>query len=66
MPFTSESAEELREIARQFVSKECNEWKTLVWDEQCHYPKELFDQFEALMHRCRDLQDRAHLAAATS
>lgn len=48
MPFTSESAEELREIARQFVTKECNEWKTLVWDEQCHYPKELFDQFAAL------------------
>lgn len=48
MPFTSESAEELREIARQFVAKECNEWKTLVWDERCHYPKDVFDKVAAL------------------
>jgi alkylation response protein AidB-like acyl-CoA dehydrogenase len=48
MPFTSESAEELRDIARQFVAKECNEWKTLVWDEQHHYPKDVFDTIAQL------------------
>jgi len=48
MPFTSESAETLREIARAFVSKRCNQWITREWDEQRHYPKDLFDEIAAL------------------
>jgi alkylation response protein AidB-like acyl-CoA dehydrogenase len=48
MPFTSESAEELREIAGQFVEKECNEWITRDWDERCHYPKHVFDKMAQL------------------
>ena len=48
MPFTSESAEELRSIASHFVEKECNQWKTLEWDARCHYPKDVFDKIAEL------------------
>ena len=48
MPFTSESAEELRAIARQFVDKECSEWLTLDWNERSHYPRDLFDKMAGL------------------
>jgi alkylation response protein AidB-like acyl-CoA dehydrogenase len=48
MPYTSESAESLREVAHQFVEKECNQWKTLGWDAQCHYPKDVFDKIAQL------------------
>jgi alkylation response protein AidB-like acyl-CoA dehydrogenase len=48
MPFTSESAEELRGIVRQFVDKECSEWVTLEWNERSHYPKNLFTKMAGL------------------
>lgn len=48
MPFTSESAEELRVVVRQFVEKECSEWLTLDWNERSYYPKHLFDKMANL------------------
>lgn len=48
MPYTSESAEELRSVARQFVEKHCNQWQTLEWDQRCHYPQEVFDRIASL------------------
>lgn len=48
MPYTSDSAEELRAVAKQFVEKHCNQWQTLEWDSTCHYPREVFDRIAAL------------------
>ena len=48
MSITSEFTEELRRIAKDFVTTRCNQWITREWDEQCHYPKELFDEIAQL------------------
>lgn len=48
MPFTSESAEELRAVVSQFVEKECNQWLALEWDQRHHYPKHVFDKIAQL------------------
>lgn len=48
MPYTSDSAEELRTIAKQFVEKHCNQWQTLEWDARCHYPEAVFDRIASL------------------
>jgi alkylation response protein AidB-like acyl-CoA dehydrogenase len=47
MMFTEE-AEALRDAARRFVEKECNEWQCRAWDEAAHYPKPVFDQIAGL------------------
>jgi alkylation response protein AidB-like acyl-CoA dehydrogenase len=47
MPETAE-LELLRESARAFVAKECNEWMALEWDREAAYPKHVFDQIAQL------------------
>jgi alkylation response protein AidB-like acyl-CoA dehydrogenase len=44
----TEEAEFVREAAKRFVEKECNEWRCREWDADEHYPKEVFDQIAAL------------------
>jgi alkylation response protein AidB-like acyl-CoA dehydrogenase len=44
----TEEAEFVRDAARHFVEKECNEWRCREWDADEHYPKEVFDQIAAL------------------
>lgn len=44
----SEEAEFLRDAARRFVEKECNEWRCREWDADEHYPKDVFDQIASL------------------
>jgi alkylation response protein AidB-like acyl-CoA dehydrogenase len=44
----SDDVEFLRESAKRFVEKECNEWRCREWDAAEHYPKEVFDQIAAL------------------
>ena len=44
----TEEAEFVRDAARRFVEKECNEWRCREWDADEHYPKEVFDQIAAL------------------
>ena len=48
MTMFTEEQEALREVARQFVEKECSEWQCRAWDEAQHYPKPIFDQIAAL------------------
>lgn len=38
----------LREAARQFVARECDEWRCLEWDKAGEYPKAVFDQIAAM------------------
>jgi alkylation response protein AidB-like acyl-CoA dehydrogenase len=38
----------LRETARRFVDKECNQWRALVWDQAGEYPREVFDRIAAM------------------
>lgn len=38
----------VRESARAFVQRECNEWMTLEWDRDGVYPKHVFDQIAAM------------------
>lgn len=38
----------VRQSARKFVQKECNEWLALEWDQQNHYPKQVFDRIAEL------------------
>lgn len=38
----------LRETARRFVDKECNQWRALAWDQAGEYPREVFDQIAAM------------------
>ena len=33
----------VRDTAREFVRRECDEWRTLRWDQSQTYPKPLFD-----------------------
>ena len=40
----TEEIELLRESAREFVQKECNEWLALEWDRAEHYPRHVFDK----------------------
>jgi alkylation response protein AidB-like acyl-CoA dehydrogenase len=44
----TEEAEFVRDAAKRFVEKECNEWRCREWDADEHYPKEVFDQIAAL------------------
>jgi alkylation response protein AidB-like acyl-CoA dehydrogenase len=44
----TEQAEFVRDAAKRFVEKECNEWRCREWDADEHYPKEVFDQIAAL------------------
>jgi len=44
----SDETASLRESVRQFVHKECSEWRCLEWDQAGAYPKEVFDQIGAL------------------
>lgn len=45
----SEAArEEVRQTARTFVQKECDEWRCLQWDQAGTYPREVFDQIAGL------------------
>ena len=37
----------LRETARRFVARECNQWKALEWDRARAYPREVFDRIAA-------------------
>jgi alkylation response protein AidB-like acyl-CoA dehydrogenase len=46
-PF-SDDVQLLRDTVRQFVQKECNEWKALQWDLAGEYPKPVFDSIAAL------------------
>jgi alkylation response protein AidB-like acyl-CoA dehydrogenase len=41
-------ADALRETVRQFVDKECNEWRCLAWDEAREYPSDVFRQMAGL------------------
>lgn len=38
----------VRQSARAFVHKECDEWRCLEWDKAGTYPKEVFDQIADL------------------
>jgi alkylation response protein AidB-like acyl-CoA dehydrogenase len=38
----------LRETARRFVDKECNQWRALAWDQAGEYPRAVFDQIAAM------------------
>src|SRR5215212_3671238 len=38
----------LRETARRFVDKECNQWQPLAWDQAGEYPRAVFDQIAAM------------------
>lgn len=38
----------LRETARRFVERECNQWKALEWDRAGAYPREVFDRIAAM------------------
>ncbi|HEY3541813.1 MAG TPA: acyl-CoA dehydrogenase family protein [Gaiellaceae bacterium] len=42
--YESSELDLLRESARDFVQKECNEWMTLEWDRDGVYPKHVFDK----------------------
>jgi alkylation response protein AidB-like acyl-CoA dehydrogenase len=44
----SDQTDFIRESARRFVEKECNEWLALEWDQRGHYPKEVFDRIAEL------------------
>jgi len=46
-PF-AEDVRLLRDAVRQFVHKECNEWKALQWDLAGEYPKQVFDRIAEL------------------
>jgi alkylation response protein AidB-like acyl-CoA dehydrogenase len=43
----TEEAEFVRDAAKRFVEKECNEWRCRERDADEHYPKEVFDQLAA-------------------
>ena len=43
-----EETELVRETARDFVKRECDEWRTLRWDQTQTYPKALFDKIASL------------------
>lgn len=43
-----EETELVRETARAFVKRECDEWRTLRWDQTQTYPKALFDKIASL------------------
>jgi alkylation response protein AidB-like acyl-CoA dehydrogenase len=38
----------LRETARRFVDKECNQWRALAWDRAGDYPRAVFDEIAAM------------------
>jgi alkylation response protein AidB-like acyl-CoA dehydrogenase len=38
----------VRDTAREFVKRECDEWRTLRWDQSQTYPKALFDKIASL------------------
>jgi alkylation response protein AidB-like acyl-CoA dehydrogenase len=38
----------LRETARRFVDKECNQWRALAWDQAGEYPRAVFDDIAAM------------------
>jgi alkylation response protein AidB-like acyl-CoA dehydrogenase len=38
----------VRDTAREFVKRECDEWRTLRWDQTQTYPKALFDKIASL------------------
>jgi alkylation response protein AidB-like acyl-CoA dehydrogenase len=38
----------LRETARRFVEKECNQWRALAWDQAREYPRAVFDRIAAM------------------
>jgi alkylation response protein AidB-like acyl-CoA dehydrogenase len=38
----------LRETARRFVDKECNQWRALAWDQAGDYPRAVFDEIAAM------------------
>jgi alkylation response protein AidB-like acyl-CoA dehydrogenase len=40
--------EPVRQTARAFVQKECDEWRCLEWDKAGTYPKEVFDDIAGL------------------
>ena len=42
--YESSELDLLRESARDFVQKECNEWLALEWDRDGVYPKHVFDR----------------------
>ena len=44
----TEETELVRETAREFVANECDEWRTLRWDQTQTYPKPLFDRIASL------------------
>jgi alkylation response protein AidB-like acyl-CoA dehydrogenase len=44
----SKETELLREAARDFVQKECNEWMALEWDHASAYPREVFDRIASM------------------
>lgn len=48
MTVFTEDAEALRDAAKRFVEKECNEWQCREWDEAAHYPKAIFDQIATM------------------
>jgi alkylation response protein AidB-like acyl-CoA dehydrogenase len=43
-----EEIELLRETARRFVARECNQWKALEWDHARAYPREVFDRIAVM------------------
>lgn len=55
-PFTPE-ADLLREAARGFVQKECNEWMALEWDHAGEYPRAVFDKIARMGWYGVGLQD---------
>jgi alkylation response protein AidB-like acyl-CoA dehydrogenase len=54
---TAEEIDQLREAAKRFVQRECNEWKALEWDQAGTYPKHVFDQIAAMGWYGIGLQD---------
>jgi alkylation response protein AidB-like acyl-CoA dehydrogenase len=43
-----EETQLVRDTAREFVKRECDEWRTLRWDQSQTYPKALFDKIASL------------------
>jgi len=48
IPHESAELDLLRDSAREFVQKECNEWMALEWDRDGVYPKHVFDTIAEL------------------
>jgi alkylation response protein AidB-like acyl-CoA dehydrogenase len=48
MTESEEERDSVRQSVRQFVHKECDEWRCLEWDKAGHYPREVFDHIAEL------------------